>query len=329
MNALQERVALLFPSARGPRTRRVGIEHELLVADVSTGAAVPVERVRRAVGAAAYAPWVGFEPGGQLELNPPCADSADQAVRRLRATLAAVRADCAREGIAVAALPVDPREEADVPLQLTTPRYVAMQAHFDRIGPAGRRMMRRTASTQVCLDWWPGRAGVEQWHLLQLAGPFLAAAFARSAGPGSRLATWLDVDPSRTAFDDRLLRGDAHAGAYADFAARARVFTAPGDLDQHLTTLFPPVRPRGGYLEVRCFDVQEEAGLGRLVTVLSTLVHDDECRRRALRMLVGERAALAAHWEASAAGDAGTRERGAELVALAERMAERTVEAVA
>ena len=77
------------------------------------------------------------------------------------------------------ARPVDSRPEADVPLQLDKPRYLAMQRHFDSIGPAGRRMMRRTASTQVCLDWWPGAAGLEQWRLLNLAGPFLAAAFAQ------------------------------------------------------------------------------------------------------------------------------------------------------
>ena len=100
-----------------------------------------------------------------------------------------------------------------------------MQAHFDTVGPAGRRMMRCTASTQVCLDWWPGRAGLEQWRVLNLAGPFLAAAFARSAGPGSRLATWLAVDPDRTAFDDRLLRGDDPVAAYAAFAAGATAFT--------------------------------------------------------------------------------------------------------
>ena len=109
-----------------------------------------------------------------------------------------------------------------MPRQLDSPRYVAMQRHFDSIGPAGRRMMRRTASTQVCLDWWPGTAGLEQWRLLNLAGPFLAAAFAR---PGSeRLATWLAVDPSRTAFDGRLLRGDDPVAAYAGFAAGATAF---------------------------------------------------------------------------------------------------------
>lgn len=95
-------------------------------------------------------------------------------------------------------VPTDPRPVEEIPLQLTSPRYVAMQRHFDTIGPAGRRMMRATASTQICLDRWPGAAGLEQWRVLQLAGPFLAAAYARSTGPDSRLATWLAVDPGRT-----------------------------------------------------------------------------------------------------------------------------------
>lgn len=316
MNVMQARVARLFPSTRQPRSVRVGLEHELVTADLRTGAAVAIERVRRAAARAAYAPVLGFEPGGQVELSLPCADTPAELDLRLRAQLAALRADCDGAGVALAAVPVDPRGEDEVPLQLTTPRYVAMQAHFDKIGPAGRRMMRRTASTQVCLDWWPGLAGLEQWRLLLLAGPFLAAAFARSAGPESRLATWLVVDPGRTAFDDKLLHGDPIV-AYADFAARAGVFTTPGDLAEHLTTLFPPVRPRGRYLEVRFLDVQEGAGIARLLAVLTTLAYDEACRRTALRMLAGERGRLGEHWVAAAAGDPETCARGSELVTLA------------
>jgi glutamate--cysteine ligase len=62
-------------------------------------------------------------------------------------------------GVLLDANPVDPRGR-EVPLQLVSRRYVEMQQHFDRIGPQGRRMMRLTASTQNCLDWWPARAGV-------------------------------------------------------------------------------------------------------------------------------------------------------------------------
>ena len=127
--------------------------------------------------------------------------------------------------------------------------------------------MRLTASTQVCLDWSPGAAGLEQWRLAQLAGPYLAAAFSTSPESDSRLAIWLEVDPSRTAFDGRLLGADPVA-AYADFAAGAARFTPEGE---HLSTLFPPVRPRGHYLEIRYLDVQPDHLIGRVVSVLANL----------------------------------------------------------
>ncbi len=312
---LRQHVTRLFP-AGGRRTTRVAVEHELLVADVETGAAVPIDRVRAAVAGAGYASYVGFEPGGQVELSVPCARSPQALSRRFGRDLAALRADCAAAGIALAALPRDSRPEIEVPLQLRSPRYLAMQAHFDTIGPAGRVMMRRTASTQVCLDWWPGAAGLEQWRLLNLAGPFLAAAFARGSGPGSRLATWLAVDPGRTAYDARLLRGDDPVAAYADLAAGAAVFTTPGDVDEHLTTMFPPVRPRRRYLEVRFADVQEDAAVGDLVAVLATLLYDDGVRAAALGRLAGEQARLEERWYGAAHGDRDVTGRGRELVAL-------------
>ena len=309
---LRPLVAGLFARSNS-RTTRVAVEQELLVADATTGAAVPIERVRHAARTAAAAQYLGFEPGGQLELSLPCAPDLATLTRTLDTLTDDLRRHLTAADIRTQALPVDPRTEDQVPLQLTSPRYVAMQDHFDTIGPAGRRMMRRTASTQVCLDWWPGRDGAEQWRVLNLAGPFLAAAFARSAGPDGRLTTWLDVDPARTGFDDRLLYGDNPVAAYTSFAAGATVFTTGGPAE-HLTTLFPPVRPRGNYLEVRFLDVQEPDAAGYVAAVLASLLYDDEVRRRTLRALEPNRPHLAEHWRAAAAGDIATALRGRELV---------------
>ncbi|MEP7333277.1 MAG: glutamate-cysteine ligase family protein [Terracoccus sp.] len=314
---VRERAARLFPSGeRRVRSTRVAVEHELLAADVTSGAPVPVERVRAVTRRAPYAAYLGFEPGGQVELSLPTAGCPADLSRHLRADLTALRRDCSAAGIRLIAQPVDARSEAEVPLQLVSPRYVAMQRHFDTIGPAGRTMMRRTASTQVCLDWWPGRAGVEQWRLLQLASPFLAAAFARTFERTSRLATWLEVDPTRTAFDGRLLHGDDPTVAYANFAMGATVFTAPTDVDLHLTTLFPPVRPRGRYLEVRFPDVQQEDAVAPLVAALASLTYDDLVRSAALRRVAGERDRLDQHWYDAAHGTGDVAEFGRELVAL-------------
>jgi gamma-glutamylcysteine synthetase len=317
MNTQQLRryVARLFPSG-GERTTRVGIEHELMTAEQGTGAVVPIARIQEATRNAGYAAHLGFEPGGQVELSLPHAPGP-AAAHQLRMAVSALRADCELAGIRLDATPVDPRCGAEVPLQLTSPRYLAMQRHFDSIGPAGRTMMRRTASTQLCLDWWPGRAGLEQWRLLQLAGPLLAAGFARSAGADSRLATWLAVDPGRTAFDGRLLQGDDPVAAYADFAGQTTVFTERGDVAQHLTTLFPPVRPRGTYLEVRFLDVQPLDAVDDLVGVLSNLLYDGACRREAIGLVGSDADGLGDLWTRAAAGDPDVTERGRELLALA------------
>jgi glutamate--cysteine ligase len=291
------------------------VEHEFLTAVRGTGRVVPIEDVRAATHDATYARYLTFEPGGQVELSMPCAQNPTELALRFRSDAKALRAACDEIGVSVTSDPVDDRL-VNIPLQLTSPRYLAMQAHFDTIGPAGRRMMRRTASTQICLDWWSGRAGLEQWRVLNLAAPFLAAAYARSAGAGGRLTTWLAVDPSRTGFDDGLLRGDDPVAAYTDFAAAATVFTDPTDPDTHLSTLFPPVRPRGSYLEVRFLDAQEEHAVGEIAEVLATLLYDDESRDRVIRMLEPGRHGLADQWLAAAAADPATVAQGREIVAV-------------
>jgi glutamate--cysteine ligase len=179
---LRPRVARLF-APRSPLSARVAIEHELLTVDVRSGASAPIDVIRQVVGAVSCATHLGFEPGGQVELSLPCAASPAALARRLGAEVAMLRAACGAGGVRIVASPVDTRAEDRVPLQLRTARYVAMQRHFDAIGPAGRRMMRRTAATQICLDWWPGRAGYEQWQVLNLAGPRLAAALAAAPAP--------------------------------------------------------------------------------------------------------------------------------------------------
>lgn len=313
-HSIRPQVARLFRprhSTSGGRPVRMAVEQEFFAVDFFNGSSVAPTRVRGAVAGRPYERWVGFEPGGQVELSLPCAPSPRAAADLLATTTRALGTDLMAHGIVLDARPVracDP----NTPRYLRTPRYDAMERHLDTIGPAGRRMMRATTSTQVCLDWWSGRAGLEQWRLLLLAGPFLAAATARSTGPTGRLTTWLALDPGRTAFDERLLHGDDPVTAYADFAAGATVFV-DGDVEEHLSTLFPPVRPRGRYLEIRFLDAQPTRHTGALLRGFAALLYDDERRRCALTSLAGEGPRLAEHWAATAAGT-GDVDRGLALL---------------
>lgn len=305
-------VEALFPSRSGRTTTKVAVEHELVSRDVVDGSVPRIERIAAATAGAAYSSYLAYEPGGQVELSFPTAASPQELEALVRRDLTALRADCARVGVALDAVAVDPRGVAAVPLQLDRPRYLAMQDRFDEVGPAGRQMMRLTASTQVCLDWSPGEAGLEQWRLAQLAGPYLAAAFSTSTSSESRLAIWLEVDPTHTAFDGRLLGADPVA-AYADFAADAVRFTPEAE---HLSTLFPPVRPRRNYLEIRYLDVQPDHLIGRVVSVLANLLHDADRRRAGLALLAGPERQVERWYEAAYAPQL-LSDRGSELLRIA------------
>lgn len=290
---LSERIrALLTPThseVAGPG--RVGAEIELLPVRFTADGALPVPRpdtlaaLRRDPALLSDA-CVSFEPGGQLELSPPPSPTVCAALAQIDALIARARRCAEASGFVLLDAAVSPwHDVAGVALQTDQPRYRVMQQRFDSVGPEGRRMMRLTASLQVCVDLDPR---LLRWRALNIVGPALSAAFAASpllAGqvtglPGTRSQIWQQLDPTRTGFDGGHLGCD-ECDAYTQFALGAAVMPLPregmdapdaasgttlrewidagelrpdaADIDHHLTTLFPPVRPRG-YVEVRWLD---------------------------------------------------------------------------
>jgi glutamate--cysteine ligase len=181
----------------------------------------------------------------------------------------------------VVAVGLDPWRRADrVGLQLTSHRYRAMDRHFARIGPAGRRYMRQTAGLQVCVDLRSGREGVVQWRAANLVAPVLAALFANSRvseghclpTASARTAICLATDPARMAYG-RLGRTADVVGEYVRYAAGAAPLSEQlAGVDEHLSTLFPAVRPRGRYLEVRALDSVSAPELGAAVALTTALL---------------------------------------------------------
>lgn len=253
------------------------------------------ERLHAAVAALRELPLssaLTLEPGGQLELSSRPADSLTVCVETTSADLVLVRELLARSGLALAGHGHNPWHP---PRRfLTDHRYTAMEQYFDRLGPAGRSMMCCTASVQVCVDAGyaePGPLGTgRRWQLAHLLGAVLCAAFANSplsegAPTGyrsTRQALWSAMDPGRTLAP---ADGPDPRAAWAGYVLDAPVMVVrsrdggpwqvpdgftfrewirgaggprrpgPEDLDYHLTTLFPPVRPRG-HLELRMIDAQ-------------------------------------------------------------------------
>ena len=296
---------LFVPAAR---PGRIGAEVELIPV-TDTIRPCPVDPEDLAAGfddAFVRAAVPSFEPGGQLELSPPPRATATALARDLGAMLRHATAIAAKRGIRLEALGVNPHHSCDeVPLRLRNARYLAMQEMFDQIGPAGRQMMRLTASLQVTIDLLPGRDGQDQWLVANLAGPSLAAAFANSGSPaGGRTRIWQQVDLRRTGYDGRHFDLLDPVGSYAAFARAApRLPIAEARCPFfHLSTLFPPVRPRGGYLEVRYLDAQPFWRIGEAIATVAALLYDTRARHEALDLLLPQAGDFERAWTESAAG---------------------------
>jgi glutamate--cysteine ligase len=286
---------------------QVGVELEWLVQDADRPRdPVRPERLTQALAEEFDPPLAGlltFEPGGQLELSSPPAPLAG-CIAAAAADLDRVRARAAAAGLTLTGLGLDPRPPV---LRTTVPRYVAMDEHFARRGPEGRTMMCSTASVQVCLDAGADDADVaDRWHALHAWLPVLTGLFANSPAPGrrcARTAVWAAIDPTRTAaptgadpraayarwaLDAQVLAVRREAGSWAAPAGLTfrdwlrgggRGLAAPtrGDLDYHLSTLFPPVRARG-HLELRAIDAQPGEGWRVVVALIAALLDDPAAR---------------------------------------------------
>jgi glutamate--cysteine ligase len=326
---VRRQVAELFTDtgqdhAEGPG--RVGLELEWIPARPGSNppGTVGVDALRRVLDslpAIVEAARITYEPGGQLEISPLPAPSAAEALSTAAACESRIREVLAPAGIGLFSSGMNPWHSVDeLGLQTPGPRYVTQQAHYDAIGPAGRRMMRQTAAMQINLDLGGPALWADRWRVANLAGPALSAVFANSpltAGmptgvPGTRSLTWQAVDVTRTGYDGMQV-GPRPEAAYerfalnAEFMALPREGEAPGgvresfqswlehggqrpdgdDLTHHLSTLFPPVRPRGHY-EIRYIDMLPAAWLPVPVSLLATLLYDRAATRSALQLLDGE-----------------------------------------
>ncbi|MFF9687132.1 ergothioneine biosynthesis glutamate--cysteine ligase EgtA [Streptomyces sp. NPDC014623] len=294
-----------------PRT--VGVELEWLIHDREhPEAVVSHDRLRAsadAVRATSLDAALTFEPGGQLELSSRPAGSLMACIDATAADLASVRDTLGRAGLVLAGIGVDPWHSPR--RLLREPRYDAMEIALDRSGSAGRAMMCTSASVQVCLDAGeeePGPLGYgRRWQLGHLLGAVLVAAFAnspfrrgrRTGWRSTRQALWADLDPHRTLAPQSLL---APRDAWASHVLATPVMcvrTDDGpwdvpdgltfrdwirgggprppvraDLDYHLTTLFPPVRPRG-HLELRMIDAQSGTDGWLVPLAVTTALFDD------------------------------------------------------
>jgi glutamate--cysteine ligase len=330
------------PRAPAASPGYVGVEVEWIPArpEVSPPAPVAVAQSSALIGAAADIAGQGqvtYEPGGQVEMSPAPSVSVADLIVNLDVLEARLRASLQPGGVELFSSGVNPWHALDeLGLQTPGPRYSAMQAHFDTVDTAGRRMMRQTAALQVCLDIGGPATWFDRWRLANLAGPALSAAFANSpileraatGMPGTRSSIWQRVDPSRTGFDGMQVGGNAAEASeaylkfvldavyiprsdtitdaasmpqgtiFGDLVAAGDAPLRESDAAYHLSTLFPPVRPRR-HLEVRYLDALPTRWRAVAIGLLATLLYEPRATSEALESLDGSDLDVAA-WDRAA-----------------------------
>jgi glutamate--cysteine ligase len=253
---------------------------------------------------------VTVEPGGAVELSGPPAEGTLAAIDAMNRDQAVLRSAFADAGLGLVFLGADPLRP---PKRINPgARYRAMEQFFrsSRSGQAGAAMMTSTASIQVNVDAGPQDRWAARVRLAHALGPMMIAVAANSPMLGGEFTGWVstrqrvwgDMDSARCG---PILgaSGDDPGTDWARYALKAPVMLVHSpdavpvthwvpfadwvdgrvllgdrrptvaDLEYHLTTLFPPVRPRQ-WLEIRYLDSVPDAFWPAVVFTLVTLLDD-------------------------------------------------------
>ncbi len=288
---------------------RIGAEVEWLVFHRSDST-LPVPAPRTAEIATGPLPAGGtvtIEPGGQVELVTLPAPDATALITAIETDADVLSARFAAHGLTLVAVGLDPIRPAR--RTLDAPRYIAMEQYFATNGPAGVDMMTRTASLQLNIDFGPDPD--RTWQLAHHLAPLLAATFANSPTSNGadfqplsrRQQIWAAIDRSRTKpvgdtpsawhryiLDANVMLHHSQQGVQRSpdsqtFAESLESEHPPtqADLDLHLTTLFPPLRPRG-YLELRMIDALPGHGRAAAIAAVWALLTDAALGHEAIEM---------------------------------------------
>ena len=256
---------------------------------------------------------ITVEPGGAVELSGPPADGAFPAITGLAADRAVLRSAFADAGLGLVLLGADPLRPAKRVNPGDRYRAMEQFFVASQTGAAGAAMMTSTASVQVNLEAGPQTEWAARVRLAHALGPTMVAIAANSPLLGgkftgwrsSRQWVWSQLDSARCG-PILGVNGEDPAADWARYGMKAPVMLvhptpemdavpvtdwvpfadwADGlvllgdrrptvaDLDYHLTTLFPPVRPRR-FLEIRYLDSVPDAVWPAVVFTLSTLLDD-------------------------------------------------------
>lgn len=256
---------------------------------------------------------VTVEPGGAVELSGPPEDGVAGAIEAMSNDQAVLRRAFANAGLGLVFLGADPLRVPGRVNPGARYRAMEEFFAASNSAEAGAAMMTSTASVQINLDAGPQGGWAARVRLAHALGPTMIAIAANSPMLGGDFSGWVSTrqwvwgqmdsarcgpilgasgdDPgtdwARYALKAPVMmvhnpdvpdfRALTHYVSFADWAdGSARLCDRRptlADLDYHLTTLFPPVRPRQ-WLEIRYLDSAPDAHWPAIAFTLAALLDD-------------------------------------------------------
>jgi glutamate--cysteine ligase len=256
---------------------------------------------------------VTVEPGGAVELSGPPEDGIAAAIGGMDNDQAVLRKAFTKAGLGLVFLGADPLRVPKRVNPGARYRAMEEFFAASNSAEAGAAMMTSTASVQVNLDAGPRAGWADRVRLAHALGPTMIAIAANSPMLGADFSGWASTrqwvwgqmdsarcgpilgasgdDPgtdwARYALKAPVMmvhnpeasefRALTHYVSFADWADGSAKLCdrrpTLADLDYHLTTLFPPVRPRQ-WLEIRYLDSAPDEYWPAIAFTLAALLDD-------------------------------------------------------
>ncbi|MGR4000597.1 MAG: glutamate-cysteine ligase family protein [Alphaproteobacteria bacterium] len=265
---------------------------------------------------------VTLEPGGQVELSGAPHSGLGAVAAEIEDFLAEARTLAEEMGLAFLGMGTPPEWPLDRITQIPKGRYKMIRPYMLQRGGMGYDMMHRSCTVQVNLDFVDERDFVSMFRIILGLQPLATALFANSpfldgdetGYLSHRMRLWQDTDTSRSLPPDFMFGDDAGYERWARYALGVPMYfvrrdgahlTATGasfsdfmagreprlegvraclqDWDDHLTTIFTPVRAKR-WIEVRDADGTCSGMLTAMAALWVGLLYDDATKARCLEL---------------------------------------------
>lgn len=256
-----------------------------------------------------------FEPGGQIELSTKPCYTLPELEQNIQFCQSINDEISKSNAVKIEQIGISSIDYNLLSNQLQKPRYQALENYFNSQGPYGREMMLRTCAMHINIDLGKDEnTMLKRIVACNLIVPFATAIFANSylkkehEFKSYRSFIWQNTDPLRTGILDisKTLENKSINNvidAYYNFIINAPLIfiadtstsvldvsitlkywmnseidcTRPTikNLKNHISLLFPEVRLKAGYLELRTLDVPPRQWQMAPITFYAGLLYDD------------------------------------------------------